>query len=89
MSLEKTQNDSFTIVLTLFGINNQKVINPNHASPLRMPVIHQCWVCGKRWNTLDEAEKCHNGPTQSIETKVKRDVYRTFYGNMIRKDKKN
>jgi hypothetical protein len=54
-----------------------------------MPVIHQCWVCGKRWKTLEEAEKCHNGPTQSIETKVKRDVYRAFYGNMIRKDKKH
>jgi len=32
--------------------------------------------------------KCHDGPTQAIETKVQREVYRAFYGNMFRKPKK-
>ena len=47
-----------------------------------MKTIYQCWVCGKRHQTLEAAEKCHDGPTQSIITKVKRDVYRAPWGNM-------
>lgn len=53
-----------------------------------MPVIHQCWVCGKRWGSLEAAEKCHDGPVQSIETKIKREVYRAPWGNQFRKEKK-
>ena len=53
-----------------------------------MPVVHQCWACGKRWPTLEQAEKCHNAPVQSIQTKVKREVYRAPWGNAFRKAKK-
>jgi hypothetical protein len=34
MRLETNRDDSFTIVLSFIAINNQKIINPNHASPL-------------------------------------------------------
>jgi hypothetical protein len=53
-----------------------------------MPVVHQCWVCGKRHKTLEAAEKCHDGPVQSIQTHVKREVYRAPWGNAFRKAKK-
>lgn len=54
----------------------------------RMPIVYQCYTCGRRHKTEQAALDCHEGPIQAIETKVKRDVYRAFYGNMIRKDKK-
>ncbi|HUL39023.1 MAG TPA: hypothetical protein VLU38_01920 [Methanomassiliicoccales archaeon] len=53
-----------------------------------MPIVYQCFTCGRRHKTEQAALDCHEGPIQAIETKVKRDVYRAFYGNMIRKDKK-
>ncbi|MEM0448462.1 MAG: hypothetical protein QW520_01390 [Methanomassiliicoccales archaeon] len=53
-----------------------------------MPIKYQCFTCGKRHNTEQAALDCCDGPIQAIETKVKRDVYRAPWGNMIRKEKK-
>jgi hypothetical protein len=66
----------------------EKIIISKARSRERMPIVYQCYSCGKRHKTEQAALDCHDGPIQAIETKVKRDVYRAFYGNMIRKQKK-
>ena len=30
-------------------------------------IVHQCWTCGKAHDTLEAAQKCHDGPTQSFK----------------------
>jgi hypothetical protein len=30
-------------------------------------LVYQCLVCNKVHNSLEAAENCHNGPTQTIE----------------------
>jgi hypothetical protein len=30
-------------------------------------LVYQCLVCNKVHKTLEEAEECHQGPTQTIE----------------------
>ena len=31
-----------------------------------MELLHQCLTCGKTFKSLEEAQKCHEGPTQSF-----------------------
>ena len=36
-----------------------------------MPIVYQCYTCGRRHKTEQAALDCHEGPIQAIETKVK------------------
>ena len=35
--------------------------------PDAMNIAYQCLTCGKKHDTQDKAEKCHDGPIQAFE----------------------
>ena len=37
-----------------------------------MKIAYQCLTCGKKYDTQDKAEKCHDGPIQAFEQGVTR-----------------
>jgi len=37
-----------------------------------MKIAYQCLTCGKKHDSQDQAEKCHDGPTQAFEQGVTR-----------------
>ena len=40
--------------------------------PESMKIAYQCLTCGKKHDSQDQAEKCHDGPTQAFEQGVTR-----------------
>ncbi len=40
--------------------------------PDAMKIAYQCLTCGKKYDTQDKAEKCHDSPIQAFEQGVTR-----------------
>ncbi|MDH7508796.1 MAG: hypothetical protein QHH00_05280 [Methanomassiliicoccales archaeon] len=45
-----------------------------------MKVVYQCLVCDKVHDTIEDAQKCHNGPIQIIQRGITRYPKKSFFG---------
>ena len=51
----------------LFGFPLKLYVPYHFRETMTEKIVHQCWVCGKRHDTLEAAQNCHEGPTQSLK----------------------